>query len=104
MPIVQQAADRCDYGGLCVRYRRQLIVELPTTTKGLVEGHILKDSDFLGNGILVLKCVLLALRIEDIQKIGHAALRNAPWRDRRRGGSPPTRLPRLSSERDLTGI
>jgi hypothetical protein len=53
---------------------RPLTVELPTTTKRFVERHIFKHGDFLGNGILVLKCVFLALRIEDVQKIGHAAL------------------------------
>src|ERR1700722_3273448 len=74
MPIVQQPADRRDYGRLCVRDRWQLIVEFPTTTKRLVERHILKHDDLLRDGILILKSVFLALRIEDVEKIGYAAL------------------------------
>src|SRR6202044_3041705 len=48
--------------------------KLPTTAKRLVERHIMKHDDFLGDRILVLKCILLALCIEDVEKIGHATL------------------------------
>ena len=74
MPTVHDTAYGGDDGRLRFWDRWQLVIQLPTAAERLVERDVPKHDHLVGNGLLVLKYEILALRIEHVEKIGYAAV------------------------------